>query len=191
MKSFGLCCLLLLASACVFVARAKLQNKPELADEVGDEDDTEANEKDTGADEEDAEANKENTEAHEENEFWETEKDEETTDVAPHKPKKQGWECYQFHREHQLCEICARRVCTRSCWQKSCKIVTCSGVRPSYRIQYTNVRHGHGHRQFKKIIQLPYGVCWSPTKICYQCDYIPSKCKEVCRLEYDVKPVKS
>ncbi|CAB4036694.1 Hypothetical predicted protein [Paramuricea clavata] len=101
MKNIALLCFLLVASACVLVARAdketpavdvpKMEDQPEAADVMADEELTDDDKDETENDEVDTENDEEETEADNAQEDEEVEEDEdEATDIADDEPEKRG-----------------------------------------------------------------------------------------------------
>ncbi|CAB4007075.1 Hypothetical predicted protein [Paramuricea clavata] len=204
MKNLALLCFILVASACVLVARAdeetpavdapKMEDQPETADVMADEEQTEADKAETENDEVDTENDEEDTDADDAQEDEEVEEDEEeTTDIADDEPEKRGWVCRRYRKGKLRCKACGcRRICKpKFCIRRVCKRVRCTRkvcrivirfkiVRYKYRNPYYK---GYGSLYLWKTKKVPYKVriCKNVPSFCTKCYNQRYNCGRVCR----------
>ncbi|CAB3979968.1 Hypothetical predicted protein [Paramuricea clavata] len=186
MKTFALLCFLLLASACVFVARAEEETAVE---EPKTEDQPEVAADEEQPEEEATESDEEEKEADEESE--DEENDEENTDVAEDEEKESD-SYYPVHKcsIHLKCRpVCRKKVCSRRrCKRVKCgsrkicrKIIKIRVVKVQYKIDSYD-GYGYGPKYGYKIKKIPHKViiCHRIPKYCTRCHTIRYVCGKIC-----------
>ncbi|CAB3997728.1 Hypothetical predicted protein [Paramuricea clavata] len=210
MKNIALLCFLLVASACVLVARAddettavdasKMEDQQETPDVMADEEQTEADETETKNNELETESDEKETEDDDEQEDADPQEDDsaqedeeveededETTDIADDEPEKRGWACRRYRKGRRWCKACGcRRVCkAKVCSRRVCRRVRCTKRVCRRVIKYRIVRYKYRNPHYYGYGRRRY--LWRIKKIPYRvrvCKRVRSYCTKCYNRRY-------